>query len=86
MSVGRIIETNECVSEGAAWLAETCPRMAYAMDQTGPLPLRRRPDGFAQLLSAIVSQQVSVASANAIWKTAAGRQTYRTAQDYVGYR
>jgi len=29
--------------------------------------LRRRPDGFAQLLSAIVSQQVSVASANAIW-------------------
>ncbi|MFY2825050.1 DNA-3-methyladenine glycosylase family protein [Ruegeria sp. MALMAid1280] len=68
MSVGRIIETNECVSEGAEWLAEVCPRMAYAMDQTGPLPLRRRPDGFAQLLSAIVSQQVSVASANAIWK------------------
>src|SRR5690606_4540990 len=30
-------------------------------------PLRRRPDGFAELLSAIVSQQVSVASANAIW-------------------
>ncbi len=68
MSVGRIIETPECVAEGAGWLAETCPRMAHAMDQTGPLPLRRRPDGFAQLLSAIVSQQVSVASANAIWK------------------
>ncbi|KUJ81908.1 DNA-3-methyladenine glycosylase family protein [Ruegeria profundi] len=68
MSVGRIIETPECVSEGAAWLADSCPRMAWAMDQTGPLPLRRRPDGFAQLLSAIVSQQVSVASANAIWK------------------
>jgi DNA-3-methyladenine glycosylase II len=31
------------------------------------LPLRRKPDGFAELLSAIVSQQVSVASANAIW-------------------
>lgn len=68
MSVGRIIETNACVSEGAAWLAQSCPRMAYAMEQTGPLPLRRKPDGFAQLLSAIVSQQVSVASANAIWK------------------
>ncbi|WP_170570486.1 DNA-3-methyladenine glycosylase family protein [Ruegeria atlantica] len=68
MSVGRIIETPGCVAEGAAWLAETCPRMAWAMEQTGPLPLRRRPDGFAQLLSAIVSQQVSVASANAIWK------------------
>ncbi|WP_299660558.1 DNA-3-methyladenine glycosylase 2 family protein [uncultured Ruegeria sp.] len=68
MSVGRIIETSDCVTEGAEWLAETCPKMAYAMEQTGPLPLRRKPDGFAQLLSAIVSQQVSVASANAIWK------------------
>ncbi|MEX0307688.1 MAG: DNA-3-methyladenine glycosylase [Ruegeria sp.] len=68
MSVGRIIETPECVIEGAEWLADSCPRMAHAMEQTGPLPLRRRPDGFAQLLSAIVSQQVSVASANAIWK------------------
>ncbi|MBT3140631.1 DNA-3-methyladenine glycosylase 2 family protein [Phaeobacter gallaeciensis] len=67
MTVGRIIETPECVSEGAEWLVLACPRMAYAIDQTGPLPLRRRPDGFAQLLSAIVSQQVSVASANAIW-------------------
>ncbi|NVO55357.1 DNA-3-methyladenine glycosylase 2 family protein [Rhodobacteraceae bacterium B1Z28] len=68
MTVGRIIETPDCVSEGAQWLANTCPRLAHAMEQTGPLPLRRRPDGFAQLLSAIVSQQVSVASANAIWK------------------
>nr|WP_303623761.1 DNA-3-methyladenine glycosylase 2 family protein [Shimia sp. CNT1-13L.2] len=42
-------------------------RFARALEQTGPLPLRLRPDGFAQLLSAIVSQQVSVASANAIW-------------------
>ncbi len=42
--------------------------MAHAIELTSPLPLRRRPDGFAQLLSAIVSQQVSVASANAIWR------------------
>ncbi|MGV6803430.1 MAG: DNA-3-methyladenine glycosylase family protein [Ruegeria sp.] len=68
MTVGRIIETPECVAEGAAWLSHTCPRMAHAIKLTSPLPLRRRPDGFAQLLSAIVSQQVSVASANAIWK------------------
>lgn len=68
MTVGRIITSHECVSEGADWLADACPRMAYALDQTGTLPLRRRPDGFAQVLSAIVSQQVSVASANAIWK------------------
>ena len=67
MSVGRIIETPACVAEGADWLARSDPRFAAALEQTGPLPLRRRPDGFAQLLSAIVSQQVSVASANAIW-------------------
>jgi DNA-3-methyladenine glycosylase II len=65
--VGRIIEGDGCVAEGAAWLAAREPRFAVALEQTGPLPLRRRADGFAALLDAIVSQQVSVASANAIW-------------------
>jgi len=65
--VGRIIETEACVAEGAAWLAGAEPRFAQALALTGPLPLRRRPDGFDQLLSAIVSQQVSVAAARAIW-------------------
>ncbi|APX24296.1 MAG: DNA-3-methyladenine glycosylase 2 family protein [Rhodobacteraceae bacterium] len=65
--VGRIIETEDCVAEGAAFLCAAEPRFAHALELTGPLPLRRRPDGFAQLLSAIVSQQVSVASARAIW-------------------
>jgi DNA-3-methyladenine glycosylase II len=68
MTIGRIIESPACVAEGAAWLAAQDTRFARALEQTGTLPLRRRPDGFAQLLSAIVSQQVSVASANAIWK------------------
>ncbi|MGV6846756.1 MAG: DNA-3-methyladenine glycosylase family protein [Marinibacterium sp.] len=67
MTIGRIIETPACVAEGAAWLAARDPRFAAALEQTGPLPLRRKPDGFGELLSAIVSQQVSVASANAIW-------------------
>nr|WP_261368379.1 DNA-3-methyladenine glycosylase 2 family protein [Pseudosulfitobacter koreense] len=48
-------------------MAASDPRIAQALAQTGPLPLRRRADGFAQLLSAIVSQQVSTASAAAIW-------------------
>ncbi|WP_428925454.1 DNA-3-methyladenine glycosylase family protein [Marinibacterium sp. SX1] len=67
MSTGRIIETPACVAEGADWLAAHDPRLARALALTGPLPLRRKPDGFAELLSAIVSQQVSTASANAIW-------------------
>jgi DNA-3-methyladenine glycosylase II len=65
--VGRIIETPEDVAEGADWLARAEPRFAQALAATGPLPLRRRPDGFPTLLAAIVSQQVSVAAASAIW-------------------
>lgn len=67
MSVGRLIETPECLTEGCAHLARVEPRFAAAFAETGPMPLRRRPDGFEALLSAIVSQQVSVAAANAIW-------------------
>ena len=67
MSVGRIIEGPACVAEGAAYLAEIEPRFAHALHLTGPLPLRLRKDGFAALLDAIVSQQVSVAAADAIW-------------------
>ena len=65
--VGRIIETDADVAEGAAHLAARQPRFARALLLTGPLPLRRRADGFETLLSAIVSQQVSTASAAAIW-------------------
>lgn len=65
--MGRIIETDADVSEGAAWLAARDPALARALQVAGPLPLRRRPDGFAALLNAIIGQQVSTASANAIW-------------------
>ena len=64
---GRIIHSMDCVAEGAAWLAGHDPRFARALSLTGPLPLRRQADGFGALLSSIVSQQVSVASARAIW-------------------
>ncbi|WP_420011583.1 DNA-3-methyladenine glycosylase family protein [Tateyamaria sp.] len=64
---GRIIETDADVAEGAAWLADHHPALAHALDAAGPLPLRLRPDGFAALFNAIIGQQVSTASANAIW-------------------
>lgn len=63
----RLIETSDCVAEGAEWLARRDSRFAHALLLTGPLPLRRQPDGFSALLDAITGQQVSVASANAIW-------------------
>lgn len=65
--VGRIIQTLDCVAEGADWLAARDPGFAQALPLVGTLPLRREADGFAALLRAIVGQQVSVASARAIW-------------------
>jgi len=65
--VGRIIHSLDCVAEGAGWLAAQEPRFAHALTLVGDLPLRRHADGFTALLDAIVGQQVSVASANAIW-------------------
>jgi len=80
----RIIRGDACLAEGAAWLLAIEPRFAPAL--TAPLPLRLRPDGFAALLWAIVGQQVSTASAQAIWARveAAGlteRATIRAASD-----
>lgn len=55
------------VAQGAAWLCAREPLFAKALAQTGPLPLRLREDGFEALLSAIVSQQISVAAARGVW-------------------
>ena len=65
--IGRIIETDACVVEGAEWLSARHPQFAIAYALCQPLPLRRTADGFDRLLHAIVGQQVSIASANAIW-------------------
>lgn len=66
--LGRIIETEADLAEGASWLAQAEPRFAPVLAQTGPLPLRRQAGGFSHLLNAIIGQQVSTASAAAIWQ------------------
>ncbi|ALJ81115.1 DNA-3-methyladenine glycosylase family protein [Ketogulonicigenium vulgare] len=58
--------------EGSDWLAQREPRFAHALTIIGPLELRRDVEGFPRLLSAIVSQQVSTASARAIWARVEG--------------
>lgn len=65
---GRIIESADDLAEGAEWLARHDPRFGKALAVTGPLPLRRNRGGFPALLDIIMGQQVSVASADAIWK------------------
>ncbi len=63
----RIIKNQADINEGAAWLAAAEPRFESALTKLGPLPLRLRDDGFQALLSAIVSQQISVAAARGVW-------------------
>ncbi|MEM9764067.1 MAG: DNA-3-methyladenine glycosylase 2 family protein [Pseudomonadota bacterium] len=63
----RLIETDDDIREGCAALAVLEPRFATALEVVGDVPLRRRPAGFDALLKAICSQQLSVASANAVW-------------------
>lgn len=58
------IETEADVAAARAILLEIEPKFACI---PGPLPLRRRADGFGALFQAIVGQQVSTASAAAIW-------------------
>jgi hypothetical protein len=47
----RIIHSNDCIEEGAAWLGQVEPRFAAAYAMARPLKLRRFPDGFDRLLS-----------------------------------
>ena len=63
-----IITNAEDVAEGAAWLAVRVPQFSNLLPKIDPLPLRLKPDGFGPLVHAIIGQQVSVASANAIWE------------------
>ncbi len=81
--VGRILQADACMAEGAAYLASVEPRFADALAQTGPLPLRRQAGGFTALLDAIVGQQVSVAAGNAIWARMEGAGL-TTAQGILG--
>lgn len=63
----RVITSEACLAEGVDWLCRKEPRFVAIASHVPPLPLRLRPDGFAALFSAIVGQQVSIASADAIW-------------------
>jgi len=63
----RIIRSNEDIEHGAKALAEADPALARAIAIVGAIPLRLSTPDFAGLASIIVSQQVSKASAAAIF-------------------
>jgi DNA-3-methyladenine glycosylase II len=61
------IHTKDDLESAIAELVTADPRLAPVFAVAGPPPLRRRAGGFAGLASIIVAQQLSTASASAIW-------------------
>src|ERR671926_293247 len=61
------IDSDADIAAALAALTAADPRLARLSEVTGPLPLRRRPGGFAGLVAIVLSQQLSTASAAAIW-------------------
>ena len=66
-----MIETVADIRAGARALRKLCPVMRRVHDLVGDPPLRRNADGFVGLAQVVVSQQLSAASAGAIWKRTA---------------
>jgi DNA-3-methyladenine glycosylase II len=63
----RTIRSETDIRDGVTALARACPDLARVHVITGDPPLRLRPGGFEGLARTIVNQQLSVASAGAIW-------------------
>lgn len=73
----RLIDTDDDVRAGVRALRRKCETMRLVHDVTGHPPLRRRPAGFEGLARIVVGQQLSVASAEAIWtRTATACQPF----------
>ena len=62
------IKTRRDLEDGLAQLTKKEKRFKRALATVSDVPLRRRPQGFASLVSILVHQQVSLASAAAIWR------------------
>lgn len=61
------LDTRRRTADALAELAGMDSDLARAIDLGGPLPDRRRPPGFATLAKIVIQQQLSLASASAIW-------------------
>jgi len=62
-----LIETETDLAAALAALAAQDPRLVEVVAASGPVTLRRRPGGFEGLVRIVMAQQLSTASADAIW-------------------
>ena len=67
----KIIATEADIRAGVKALRRKCATMRHVHDTAGDPPLRRRPAGFEGLARVVVGQQLSIASAAAIWQRTA---------------
>jgi len=65
--VSHILHTHDDLVAALPVLADADARLAKLIDMAGPPALRRRPAGYAGLCAIVCSQQLSTASAAAIW-------------------
>ncbi len=79
----QIIRNEGDVEQGLSELLRLDPRLSAVAADAGPLPLRLREPGFAGLAHIIVSQMVSRASAEAIWRRMLPADGELTAESYV---
>ncbi|AUW44627.1 DNA-3-methyladenine glycosidase [Rhizobium leguminosarum] len=79
----QIIRNDDDVRQGLEALLRLDPRLAPVVAEAGPVPLRLREPGFAGLAHIIVSQMVSRASADAIWRRMLPADGLLTAEGYV---
>lgn len=62
------IRSKSDLDQGLGYLTRVEKRFTDALERVTDVPLRLQPQGFASLVSILVHQQVSLASAAAIWK------------------
>ncbi len=62
-----LLSSNADLTRACTALAAADADIARALEIAGPPPLRNRPGGFEALLQTIMGQQLSIASARAIW-------------------
>jgi DNA-3-methyladenine glycosylase II len=67
----RVLASDEDIAAGVKALRRKCPAIRRIHDAHGDPPLRRHESGFKGLARAIVGQQLSIASAEAIWRRTA---------------
>jgi DNA-3-methyladenine glycosylase II len=79
----RLILTEADMIEGLEHLQRADPRLVPVVEAAGPVGIRYRPPGFEGIARIVMGQQLSVASADAIWGRFEALLGEATAENYL---